>query len=300
MKVIQPVVLTDAMLISSGAVEPAAGEVAWNAATAYAVGALVYRAASHKRYRRRVAGTTATPPEDDPDNWAYIGGTNRWAMFDDTSAATTLAAGPLTVVLSPGMVNAVALLGLAGSSVTVSMTDGPSGPSVYSRTVALDTSNVADWYQYFFEPFTTRQAVILTDVPPYSNGRITISLSGPAAVSIAHCVVGTVYPLGATKYGAGVGIRDYSRKQVDEETGVVTLEQRRFQKLMRAQFRLEDAAVNSVHQRLEALRATPVVWLGDNDAGIEPLLIYGYYRDFAYQASGPNASYYELAVEGMT
>lgn len=51
MKVLVPVNLTDAMLISSGAAEPAAGEVAWNPATAYLVNDTVYLAASHRRYK---------------------------------------------------------------------------------------------------------------------------------------------------------------------------------------------------------------------------------------------------------
>jgi len=125
-------------------------------------------------------------------------------------------------------------------------------------------------------------------------------VTGPADVSVAHCIVGTVYSLGATSYGATAGIRDYSRKTTDEETGVVTLERRRFQKTLRAQFKLEDGAVNAVHQRIEALRATPVVWLGDNGADIEPLIVYGYYRDFSLQLQGWNESYYQLEVEGMT
>ena len=298
MKVITPVVLTDAMLISSTAPEPAAGETLWNAATAYAVGDLVYRAGVHRRYRRLVAGTTATVPEDDTVNWAYIGGTNRWAMFDDTSAATVLAS-PLTVVLAPGIINSLAILGLVGTQITVSMLDAPAGATVYSETVSLETSVVEDWYSYFFEPFSTRQAVVLTDLPPYTNCRLTISLTGAGSVSMAHCIVGTLYTLGATSYGASAGIRDYSRKTTDEETGVVTLERRRFQKTLRAQFKLPDGAVNVVQQRIEALRATPVVWLGDNGAGIEPLIVYGYYRDFSLQLQGWNESYYQLEVEGM-
>ena len=299
MRVITPVTISDARLISSNAAEPAAGETLWSAATAYAVGDTVYRAANHRRYRRRVAGTTATAPELDPDNWAYLGGTNRWAMFDDTSAATVLAS-PLTVELSPGTINSIALLGLAGAQIEVTMLDTPAGTEVYSRTIPLDTSAVADWYAYFFEPFSTRQAVVLNDLPPYPNCRLTIEVTGPADVSVAHCIVGTVYSLGATSYGASAGIRDYSRKTTDEETGVVTLERRRFQKTLRAQFKLEDGAVNAVHQRIEALRATPVVWLGDNGSDIEPLIVFGYYRDFSLQLQGWNASYYQLEVEGMT
>lgn len=299
MKVLVPVVLTDAMLISSGAAEPAAGETLWNAATAYSVNDTVYLAATHKRYRRKVAGTTTTSPANDTTNWAYIGATNRWGMFDDTSAKTALAS-PLQVVLAPGQVNALAILGIVGTTLTVSMTDGAGGPTVYSRTIALDTSSVADWYDYFFGAFTTRQVVLLDDLPPHANGRITISLTGTGTVSIEHCIVGSLSFLGLTQYGSSAGIRDYSRKAVDEATGVVVLEERRFQKLLRAQFRSEDGAINAVHGRLEALRATPVVWAADNGTGLEPLVVYGYMRDFRLLLNGYSETHYELEVEGMT
>lgn len=299
MKVLVPVNLTDAMLISSGAAEPAAGEVAWNPATAYLVNDTVYLAASHRRYRRKVAGTSATSPELDATNWSYIGATNRWGMFDDTSAKTVLAS-PLQVVLAPGQVNALAFLGLVGTTLTVSMTEGAGGPTVYSRTVGLDASVVGDWYDYFFGAFSTRQVVVLDDLPPYANGRITVTLTGAGTVSIEHCIVGTLSFLGLTQYGASAGIRDYSRKSVDDITGIVTLEERRFQKLLRAQFRAEDGAVNVVQGRLEALRATPVVWVGDNGTGLEPLVVYGYMRDFRLNLNGYSETHYELEVEGMT
>ena len=48
-KIIKPTVITDALLTSSTVAEPGAGEVAWNAATAYAVKDIVYRP-NHKRY----------------------------------------------------------------------------------------------------------------------------------------------------------------------------------------------------------------------------------------------------------
>lgn len=300
MRVLHPVAVTDAMLISSNAPEPASGEVAWSASTSYAVGAIAYRPALHKRYRRLVAGATPTAPESDTENWAYVGATNRWGMFDDTSAATALAAGPLTVVFAPGIVGALAVMGLAGDTLTVTMTDGDGGPTVYSASVPLVESSIIDWYGYFFEPFNTRQVVLLDDLPPYQNGRITVTLAAVGAVAIAHCIAGTMAELGASLYGATAGIRDYSRKTVDEGTGVVTLSRGRYAQTLRARFHLADGAVNAVHRRLQALRSTPCVWVADDGGDIEPLVVYGYYRDFALDLQSHRGSFYSLEIEGMT
>lgn len=300
MRVIDPITITDAMLISSTVPEPDTGETEWSHLIDYVVNDVVMRASLHKKYRCIAPIKSDTPPESDADNWAYIGGTNKWAMFDDTSAATVETSSPLTAVIAPGICNSLAILGIAGQTLTITITDGAGGPTVYSRTIELDVSVVTDWYQYFFEPFTTRQVVILNDLPPYPNARITISLSGTGDVSIAHAIVGTSYDLGATLYGATAGIRDYSRKQTDETTGVVTLEQRRFSKTMRARFFLDDAAVNAVHSRLEGLRATPCVWVGSDREDLEPLVIFGYIKDFSLDLQQARGSYYSLEIEGMT
>ena len=300
MRVTDPITITDAMLISSTVPEPDTGETEWSHLIDYVVNDVVMRASLHKKYRCKAPIKSDTPPESDTDNWAYIGGTNKWAMFDDTSAATVETTSPLTAVIAPGICNSLAILGIAGQELTITITDGAGGPTVYTRTIELDTSVVTDWSQYFFEPFTTRQVVVLNDLPPYPNARITISLSGSGAVSIAHAIVGTVYDLGATLYGATAGIRDYSRKQTDETTGVVTLERRRFAKTMRARFYLDDAAVNAVHARLEGLRATPCVWVGSDREDLEPLVIFGYIKDFSLDLQQARGSYYSLEIEGMT
>ncbi|MFZ9959368.1 MAG: hypothetical protein ACO3GP_03160 [Candidatus Limnocylindrus sp.] len=301
MRVIDPVTITDAMLVSSTISEPDTGEVAWNAATAYVVDDIVYRASLHRRYRRLVDGTTSTAPENDSTNWAYIGGTNKWAMFDDTSARSIETSSPLTVVFEPGQINSMAILGIAGDTLEITITDGDGGPTVYSRTIDLDTSVVADWYAYFFEPFSTRQVVVLTDIPPYPDSRVTVTLTGTGDVSIANCIVGTVYDLGVTVYGVNAGIRDYSRKTTDETTGVVTLVRRRFAKTLRARYYVTEGAINAVHTRLESLRATPCVWLGGTDTtDIDPLTVFGYLKDFNLELQQANASYYSLEIEGMT
>lgn len=300
MKVIAPTIITDATLISSTVPEPDAGETAWVSTTHYDVDDIVYRPALHRRYRSLVSGVKTIAPENDPEEWAYIGGTNRWAMFDDTSAATVETSAPLVAVIAPGVCNSLAILGLQGQTLQITVTDGAGGPTVYSRTIELDATIIGDWYAYFFEPYTTRQVVVLTDLPPYPNARITISLDGPGDVSISHCIVGTAYELGDTLYGATAGIRDYSRKQTDETTGVVTLERRRFAKTLKARFYLPDGAVNSVHTRLENLRATPAVWIGTERTDLEPLIVYGYIKDFSLDLQQARGSYYSLEIEGMT
>lgn len=306
MRVIKPITVTDTVLATASIPEPdaSAGEVLWNPATAYAAGAEVVRTTTHRVYRRLVAGTTATAPEADPTNWKPIRPTNRWGAFDESvgTLSEEQAVGPTQIVyeLSPGVaVNSIALFEVSAQEVEIEVFDAPGGALVYSNLIDLDETFLNDWYGYFFEPFALRSAVIDSNLPPFAVGRIRITVRGETRVACGNIVIGNVYSLGSTAYGLTAGIRDYSRKIEDEETGIVTLERRRFAKVLRARFQLPESAVNFVHQLLSELRSTPVVWIGDNGAGLEPLIIYGFYRDFSLELETARISYYALEVEGM-
>jgi len=297
MKVIKPIDVTDAVLISSTA--PEADYAAWAASTAYSVGDRVIRTATHRIYQRLAAGTTATAPELDPANWLYLAPTNRWAMFDAEISTQTSLASPLTVVLKPGLANGLALFGLAGTTLAVTVRDGLSGPVVYSRSISLDGTIVADWYQYFFEPYVQRSDVVLTDLPPYGNAHITIAISGGGTVACGIVAVGTVYTLGDTQQGASVSIVDYSRKETDA-FGVTSFVQRAYSKRMSLKLLLANAQLNKTQRVLADLRASPCAWLGTEAAGYEPLSVYGFYKDFSIDIAYPALSYCSLEIEGLT
>lgn len=300
MKVIKPTTITDALLISSTVAEPAAGETAWVSGTTYAVGDLRIRTNTHRVYKRLVAGAGTTPPESDTFNWQDVAPTNRWSMFDQLINSQTSGTSPLTVTLAPGHVNSLALIELVGTQAVVTVTDGAGGPTVYSRSVSLEASIVADWYAYFFEPFSQRGTLVLTNLPPYASARVTVTITGAGTVKCGGFIVGQAYDLGDSLYGASAGIRDYSKKQVDASTGVVTLAQGRFARIMRARMKTSPGAAGVIQTVLSGLRATPCVWVGDDGAGIEPLTVFGFYKDFSLEIAYSNAHFYSLEVEGMT
>ena len=297
MKVIKPVAVTDAVLISSTA--PETDYSAWAAGTAYSVGNRVIRTSTHRIYERMVAGTTATVPELDSVNWIDIAPTNRWAMFDSEVSTQTALASPLTVVIKPGLVNGLALFGLSGTTLVVTVRDGLSGPVVYTRTISLDGSVIADWYQYFFELFDQRAEVVLTDLPPYSNSHITISVTGGGTVSIGVVAAGTVYFIGDTQQDASVSIIDYSRKETDA-FGFTTFVRRAYSKRMNLRLLLTNSQLNKVQRVLADLRASPAAWVGTDVAGYEPLTVYGFYKDFSIDIAYAQLSYCSIEIEGLT
>jgi hypothetical protein len=210
--------ITDSKLTSSTAVEPATGEVVWNAATNYAVGAVAIRTTTHRRYECLLPGVDAGLPESTPLRWADLGPTNRWAMLDGESSTQTIVTSPLTVVLHPGPFNSIYLDGLDADSISVTVKDAPGGNVIYTYTGSLEGSAPADYYEYFFEPFRPLKDLLLTGVEPYSNAEISITLTTPGgSVKCGVVRVGDLKPLGRTLSGATAKPKSYSRVTVDAE-----------------------------------------------------------------------------------
>jgi len=308
MMVINPVEITDAVLVSSSVAEPSGADPAlWAAGTAYTRGVLVRRP-NHRIYKRLLPGTTATPPESDlvavspatEANWKDMLPTNKWAMFDQEINTQTVATGSLSVTLAPGVANALGLMELEGSQLEVTVTDGPAGPVKFSRVVPLDVSNVTDWYQYFFEPFTQRRTVVLLGLPPYINARVTVTVTGSGPVKCGQLVVGSTYFIGGTARGATAGIRDASKKDVDPETQVIKLEPGKRRRTLRTRLEVAIGAEGAVHALLESRLGRNSLWLGDDTGEVDPMVVFGFPEDFEFEYRGVGKNYYNFSVQGMT
>lgn len=298
MKVIKPITFNSlTMLLSSTAVEAYA---AWSSATTYAKDAIVDYG-THYYISLVNSNTNNLPDVVDSTFWLNIGPDNTHAMFDGQVSTATTSSSPLVVVVKPGLINSLAMVGLIGSSVTVEMRDAGASPPIYTRTINLDGTILSDWYMYFFEPFVQLGEVVLTDIPPYSNGEITVTLESGGDVAIGELILGSVYDLGESdmELGASIGIIDYSRKDTDPDTGKTTFVRRAFSKRMSGQFLLANAQINEVQRILADIRAVPSVFIGSEASDYSSLIVYGFYRDFSIDIAYPTKSLCRLEVEGL-
>jgi len=298
MKVIRPTEIVEAMLESSTVAEPDAGEVAWSSVTAYTVGQQVVRTTTHRKYERLVAGTTATAPESDTTNWLDVGPTNRWAMFDDQTSTVTSDTGPLEVTLAPGTINSVAALDVVGADITVTVTDGASGPTVYEQTITLDDAVITDWYQYVWEPFAQRTEAIFSGIPNYADCRVIVSITGSTA-SCGTLIVGVPFDLGNVEGEPKIGIIDYSRKETDD-FGVTTFVQRAYKKTLECRMVMPRAQLAAAYKVISGLRATPCVWVTSEDPALSPLIVYGFFTDFSITVAYVSHVLCSLEIEGLT
>jgi hypothetical protein len=293
MKVIKPVALTSAMLISSTVAETE--YAAYAAATNYAVGTrTIYLSAVYESVQ---TPNTGHAPDVSPLYWAKVGPSNRWAMFDAEVNTQTVATTSMTVVLKPGLCNSLVLFNLVGAALVITVRDGLAGPVLYTKAVNLDGSVVVDWYQYFFEPIAQLTSVVLTDLPAYGNAHITITITG-STVMCGHVALGSVYGLGDTEYGVNFGITDYSRKETTA-TGTTTLVKRKFARKLSASLTVKKDQVTKVNQTLENLRATPCAWIATDAPGYEPLTIFGFYSNFSITVQYATRSLCSLEIQGL-
>ena len=300
MKIIKPTVITDATLVSSSVPEPDIGEEAWVATKAYAVGNVVIRAATHRKYERKVAGTTAAAPETDSANWFDIGPTNRWAMFDRKVGTVTSSVGSLTVVLRAGGVSGLGALELAGRQLKATLTNAPGGAVVYSRTISLDGTLVQSVYDWFFTDYEQLSDAVMTDMPQhFTDGELTIELTGTSGVGVGVLQVGQVLEIGRTKKGASVGIADYSKKERDPFGNFDVLE-RTWSKSGSFQVLTEAADFNMIYRRLASIRAVPCIYIGNDQIGFEPMITYGFYKDFGITVDYHHTHLLNIEIEGLS
>jgi hypothetical protein len=292
-------------MVTSTVAEPDTGEAAWDAATNYSLGNEVIRQTTHKKYINILAGVDATLPEvdaalDEPTRWVEAGPTNRFAMFDTLRNTQTETTSPLSVVVVPGQrVNSIGILAMEAEDVTITVANGYD--QIYTYTENLNTREVLNWYDYFFEPFSNTPAIVKFDLPPYTAGNITITLtSSTGTVKCGAVIVGNYTDIGRMEYGARISASNFSR--IDREfDGTAVLVQRQTKPKVTGQLFFNKSQTNKILALKQTLNAVPTVWSGmddDNtDAYFDGLLVLGIYKLFDVDIAYPENALLDLEIE---
>lgn len=238
-------------------------------------------------------------PSESSLEWLRIGPSNFWAMFDSSvSTQTVKSSGSLVVELRlSDVINSIALLNLSGNKLTVEIEDDIDG-LVYEKEVELDATVILDWQMYFFEPTLQLRDIVLTDLPLYGGALIRITIESDD-VAIGELLLGRTYEVGGTQYGLNFGVRDYSVKETDS-FGRTFFRERDFSKRMSPTVFIKNSSLNFTSRLLTDIRATPTVFIGSEDPRFEPLIVYGYLRDWGIEIPYPEDSLLRLEVEGLT
>jgi hypothetical protein len=281
----------------------AANPDVWSNSASYSPGDQVLRTQTHRIYEALDYPAVGQAPESRPDEWAIVGPTNAWGMFDNVLSTSTEATSAIEVVIRPGVfVTSLAMLGIVGGQVQVVQKDAPGGTIVYNQTRdVIDNQPIANWWEWIVSDFVITDEMVFNDLITYLNGEITVTITtnaqGNAAVNTL--IFGRMYDLGSTEIGARIGIEDYSRKTTDD-FGNATLVRRRFSKIVNVTSEIRNSELSGVTQILFELRATPVLWIPSMGDDFGSLTVFGFYRDFFVTVAYHTHSLVEFEIEGMT
>lgn len=296
--VVKPIAVTPSMLVSTDV--PEADYAEWAAGTTYAIGDRVIVAAQHKIYQSAIAGNVGKSPVTDRAAWLEVGATNRWKPYDKSVSSQVVQAGSISYRIKPGQaVTAGGVLNISGgTSLRVRLID-PTFGTVYDNTISLSRTPLAPgWWAWFFGERRAPTQALLQDLPSYPGADILIDITGTAELAVGVILLGQArqFSMGV-KLGARVGIQDYSRKERSEFGDVMVVE-RSFAKRASFSLFLTAEEVDSFHQFLSEVRATPCLWIGSRR--YESTTLYGFYKSFDIVISYFSYSDCELELEGLT
>ena len=232
------------------------------------------------------AGSYNKPPLLNPTVWSDVGGTNKYAALDLERSVATTGESPLTIELTPGeRVNSIGIMSIDATDISVTVTSVLNGGTIYTYTASLATREVTGWYDYFFASFVYRESLALFDLPPCTDGVITVTVTrdGGGAVSIGGLALGMFQSLGDVEAAPTSDTLNFSRITRDEY-GEATLVPRRNIPKNSYSILFEKTQTNKLRAVRDALNAKPAVWAGEpdnTDGWFEALLIVGIYKRFA-------------------
>lgn len=293
MKVIKPITITPAMIVSNTAANVDAD---YNPATAYALGA---KCTYGGIIWACIEGpATGKQPDINQINWSNKGPANTHALFDDKISTPTTASTSLTLVLKPGYVNALGLFGLVGDTLTVTARNGVAGEVLYSKTQKLYTRIVTRLYEYLYERTAQLREVVLTGLPTRKDLHITLTITG-TSVSVGMLSVGSLVVIGEAMYGMVLDLTDYSLNTTDKN-GITTFAKGLFSKRLSGVVVVDNAMFTRVSRDLEALSGIPCVWIGTDKNGYTPLTIFGSFRNAPLTIENHTDSTINFDIEGRT
>jgi len=234
---------------------------------------------------------------DQATHFVSSDGTLPQNMFNSTLSELTTKATDMTVVITPGFIGSIGFAGVSADSIRVVGVSGAT--TIYDQTRDLNQTIIASWFDYYFEPFDFVTEALFDDIPPYSDAEFTITIAG-TNVECGVCAFGPLREIGSVAQGAQLGILDYSTKETDPSTGVVTFAEGPFSKRFSVEIFAETGELTRIQNTLTSVISTPTFWSAASDTTFRTsFVVFGFYRDFYIVIPYPNHFLCSLEIEGL-
>lgn len=302
---IDPIAITDAQVLAgtSLAEDPT---TAWAAGT-FSIGDERHVVATHRVYRDAIGGASSISPEFEPTRWKDMRPTNKWAPFDeytDTAAETTTA--DIEYVLASRFVNSIALYGLDGSGVAVTVKDEPGGTEIYrypETGYAQLKRSAKGYWDYAYGERRKRTSMVLRGLPIRPNAEITIEIvaSSSQRRAVGMIVRGKWRNLVGDGFGgvledAEVNPKTYTYRETQAD-GRQRLVVRGSSKDLRFSIVMARENADQAAQAMEDLLSRPVAWVVSTQPGFAGLTAFGIAQRAPIRYRNQLA-YIDLSIEG--
>lgn len=245
----------------------------------------------HLLYRSLVAGNIGNALTD-TTKWQAYGATNAHAMFDAVYGSQTSNADTIVIVLTPGvLINSLYLGNVDAASVTVSQSI-----SGWSSTQILNKHPVTNWYDFWYEPLYRETNVVFTDIPPYINGVLTVTIDNTGGTAKCGVVeIGKSVTLGKTQWDCVGSNISYSGTTTDV-FGNTTFVPRASAPRLNFEVKILAGFESEAHRLLTLYTDQEMVFIGSSLYGIT--MVYGFLGTFTVPVSntGKTAS---IEVKGL-
>lgn len=239
------------------------------------------------------------PPMINTSTWSRSGASARFSPFDLLRNGAAYGESPMTYVITPGQrIDSIAVLGVVGTDVTITMTSVLGGGTVYELETDLSTRFAVNWFEYFFGRFSQNSSVAAFDLPVYSDCVITVTVEGAGDVEIGAIVIGMNEYLGETQYEAENDVLNFSSVTRDEFGNASMVVRRNVPKTKQTNW-IDKSELNRINVLRDSLNAQVAVWsaLDDNTDGyFESFVILGFYEKFTINAKHPDHAIIALDI----
>ena len=228
--------------------------------------------------------------------WADNGFVNEKKMLDSSLGSQTEHTGNMVFTFVASRIDTLAFMNMDGVlSIDLKITNQATLEVLVDENYATQTRVAYSWYEYFFDPFASRKNIVI-DVPIGTGFLFEIVVNG-ALPKIGLFGTGRSEFLGGTSYGVKVSATDYSKK-LTNSSGEYYIEEGRFSRTNDLSVSVETSFVDIVVERLDALRATPIIFNGSDD--FSSMKIFGIYNSYDVIVNLPTKSVLNIQLESLT
>ena len=310
MNLLLPLEITQAILTSNGAGADTAAE--YLDATTYALDAEVKVTATasptpvnegNAVYKSLQASNQGNDPTTDIEQiwWEEQSGTVKHEMFDPFESTQTTATTSLEWDIVPTeIITGISFHNLDGYQIEVICTSALDG-EVYNEVINLvDEGLLIDEWAWCFEPIVRTQDYAITNIPPYDDLTIEMTLLNDTGETAACgiCAIGYNVLLGGTQWGAAYGLLDYSLKVRDTVTGRVNLAPAAYAETGSFRIKASTQAVSSIRRQLTGLRGTPLSMIPTTV--YDGTSIWGFIREWRVVYETTDFSILQIDAEGLS